>query len=100
MRGFLVVVIAAAAGLVGCGGGGGSQATCSPHGSHLQISARSSAFSTSCLAAPANTPFTIAFHNEDANTPHSVEVLSGSGGVLFRGAIFPGVKSVTYHLPS
>src|SRR5437588_2047458 len=50
-------------------------ANCAPAGPALRITARGIAFSTSCLAAPANTAFTIAFTNQDASIGHSVHIL-------------------------
>ena len=51
-------------------------------------------FDKTCLAAPANTPFSIRFDNEDSNT-HNVDIMRG-GTSLFTGDIVVGPKVVTY----
>src|SRR4051812_35224228 len=68
--------------------------TCSPNGTELEIIAQSTgavhAFDRSCLAAPADTPFTIRFDNRDADA-HNVDILDHPGGTpLFTGKIVTG----------
>lgn len=77
-------------------------AACSPSGTALSLSAKNIHYSTACLAAPANKPFTITFHNEDSGVPHNVAIYSNSSAskVLFRGTIVTGVKTVTYQVPA
>ena len=86
--------------LAGCGGGGGGgdhPATCSPGGTQLEISAKSVAFDKDCLAAPANQPFTITFHNDDAGTPHNVVIMTSmDGSTLFKGTIVSGITTASY----
>ena len=88
--------------LAGCGGGGGGSthmATCSPHGTQVELSAKNIAYDTDCLAAPANTAFTITFHNDDAGTPHNVDILTSmSGSTLFKGTIVTGVTTTNYRV--
>src|SRR3954470_14735326 len=48
-------------------------------GSAVEITASGIAFTTPNVNAPAGTPFTIHFDNQDANTPHNVQVKDGSG---------------------
>jgi len=57
------------------------------------------AFDTKCLAAPANTGFTIAFNNRSPSTPHDVSIATaGLGDTLFEGEIVTGPKSITYQV--
>ena len=42
------------------------------------------------ITAPADGPFTIHFDNQDAGTPHDVDILDGSGAKVFEGQDFPG----------
>lgn len=86
-----------------CGGGSdGSTAepACVPSGDRLVISADNLEFDRSCLAAPADRPFAIAFTNEE-NLPHNIEILKdeGSSEAAFKGEIFSGTKTVTYQVP-
>ena len=68
--------------LAACGGGGGgsNNATCAPNGAQLDITAKSGAYDKACLAAPANQPFTITFHNDEAGAPHNVDILTSANG--------------------
>lgn len=75
---------------------------CEPGGTELQISALNIAFNTSCLAAPADTPFTITFENKDPDIPHNVAIATSAAwtDVLFTGEVFNGVDTVTYEVPA
>ena len=89
--------------LTACGGGPGGEtkATCTPHGTSLQIGAANVAFDKECLAAPGNEAFTIAFDNHDANTPHNVSIHeTNDDKELFKGEVFNGIETVTYHVPA
>jgi len=92
----------ASAGGASAGGKPSPAATCAPSGAALRISARGIAFDTTCLAAPANTKFTIAFTNQDAAIGHSIHILTASPAVdpnaksLFQGQVITGPASVTY----
>ena len=48
------------------------------------------------IKAPAEVPFKITLDNQDAGTPHDIDILDASGGKVFDGKDFPGVKSETY----
>jgi nitrite reductase (NO-forming) len=71
---------------------------CTPDGTALSVSAQNVLFSTDCLAAPADTPFTIAFDNLDAGVPHNVSIYTDDSATraLFTGEIVNGPKKVTY----
>ena len=51
---------------------------------------------------PADTPFTLAFVNEDPSIQHNVAIHEGSatGPELFKGEIFPGVATKVYDVPA
>ena len=52
------------------------------------------------LSAPADTPFQIEFDNQDAGTPHNIEIKDASGQTVFKGEIFNGVEVRTYDIPA
>ena len=66
------------------------------------IHAKEVAFLEPSITAPKDKPFTIAFVNEDAGTPHNVAIHEGSptGKELFKGEIFPGVATKVYKVPA
>ncbi len=68
----------------------------------LKISAQNTAFDVSELEAPANTPFTIEFTNNDAGIPHNVAIHKDSptGAEVLKGEIFSGVGTRTYQVPA
>ena len=66
----------------------------------LEISAANVAFSTDALQAPAGTPFTIHFKNDDPNVPHNVEIKDAGGASLFKGDIITGPKEASYPVPA
>ena len=78
---------------------GGPPAPSGPTGD-VTIEAQGIKFLEASVTAPANKPFTIAFHNEDAGTPHNVELQDGSGKVVFRGDVFNGVDTRVYDVPA
>ena len=65
------------------------------------MSATATAFDTSCLAAPAGAPFTIAFMNNDASVPHNVSIYTDAtrDEGLFKGDLVIGPGTITYHVP-
>ena len=52
------------------------------------------------MTAPAGTPFIIDFDNQDAGTPHNVEIKDATGRGQFKGDIFPGVATKHYQVPA
>jgi len=68
----------------------------------LQLTASGIAYDKTDLTAPANTPFSILFANNDAGIPHNVSIHAGSAGgtEVFRGEIFSGVGTRTYAVPA
>jgi cytochrome c oxidase subunit 2 len=75
---------------------------CSPTGTTLQIAAKNIHFDKTCLAAPANQPFTIDFDNQDAGVPHNVEVYTDKsaterlGGATGLSDTITGPAKTTY----
>ena len=67
-------------------GGGGPTVT---------ITAQNIQFTTPTVTAP-STGFTLAFDNEDAGTPHDVQIKDANGAKVFETEIFPGVATKTY----
>ena len=68
----------------------------------LNVMAQGTAFDTDSLEAPANTPFKIAFTNNDAGIPHNVAIHKDSptGPEVWKGEIFNGVATRTYDVPA
>jgi hypothetical protein len=58
------------------------------------------AFDQTSISGPADTPFTIALDNQDAGTPHNVELKDGGGTSVFKGEIFNGVETRVYDVPA
>jgi plastocyanin len=79
-------------------------APCKPSGTELHLTAAGIAFDTDCLAAPAETAFTIAFENKDAGTPHNVHIFSANPAQdpnaqsLFAGDLVTGPDTATYQV--
>ena len=66
----------------------------------VKVVASGVAFTTPTITAPANKAFVIDFDNEDAGTPHNIEIKDSSGAVKFQGATFPGVATQPYSVPA
>jgi plastocyanin len=64
------------------------------------VHAKNIAFAETSLTAPADRPFTLAFVNEDAGTPHNVEFKDGAGASVYQGEVFPGVETRVYDVPA
>jgi plastocyanin len=75
--------------------------TCTPDGTSLTISAKNNTFEKDCLAAPAGTPFKIAFNNQDYDI-HNVSIYDEDHGdkALFKGEVIYGPKTITYSVPA
>ena len=78
-----------------------SKPTCTPAGTSLTVAAKNNMFDKDCLAAPAKTPFTIAFDNRDYDI-HNVAIYDKDHGdkTLFKGEVIYGPKSITYSVPA
>jgi plastocyanin len=75
--------------------------TCTPDGTSLKVSAKNNTFDKDCLAAPADTPLTIAFNNQDYDI-HNVSIYDKNHGdkALFKGEVIYGPKTITYSVPA
>ncbi len=73
-------------------------ATCSPNGTALSITAFDSKFDKDCLAAPADSAFTIEFSNLDRGIPHNVAIYEDESAAkrLFKGELVDGPGKTTY----
>jgi len=78
----------------------GSADASAPAGTTVSIVALGIAFTTTEVTAPADTPFVIAFENQDANIPHNVAIHDASGAEVFKGEIFNGVDTREYQVPA
>lgn len=65
----------------------------------ITVVAKNVAFDVKTITAPAAAPFKITFDNEDAGTPHDIDILDGSGKKVFDGKDFPGVATHEYDVP-
>ncbi len=86
----------------GGSGAPGSDAPPPPDGpaADVQVEAQGIAFVEKTWTGPADTPFTIAFVNEDPATPHNIELNDASGAVAWKGDIFPGIETRVYDVPA
>jgi mono/diheme cytochrome c family protein/plastocyanin len=71
-----------------------------PNGVVVDIVASGIAFTTTSVTVPADAPFVIAFDNQDATTPHNVEIKDAAGASVFKGEIFNGVATQQYQVPA
>jgi cytochrome c oxidase subunit II len=71
-----------------------------PSGAVVQISAKNIAFEQQTVEAPAGKAFTIAFANNDPNTPHNIDIMDSSGASAFKGQIFSGQATQNYAVPA
>jgi plastocyanin len=108
----LVARAVACVALAACGHGASArphvspfQTSCVPTGTSLAISAHNVRYDRTCMAVPANVPFTITFVNRDPGIRHNVAIFAGSrmysqnAPTLFRGAVITGPATVTYQVP-
>jgi plastocyanin len=97
-----MAVLAAASVLALNGGGSRAAEDCSPNGTALSLTAFDSKFDKRCLAAPADTPFTIDFKNLDRGIPHNMAIFKDDTGGerLFKGELLDGPGQTTYEVPA
>jgi plastocyanin len=78
----------------------GGNAPCSPTGTTVAVSGHDFGFDPQCLAAPANTPFRIEFH--DTQGTHNVAIYTDNAAstALFKGDLVTGPRDVTYRVPA
>ncbi len=97
----------ASAGSAASAAAGGSSASAAPGGATasgpvVKLVAQNIAFDQTAISAPANTPFTISFDNQDAGIPHNVAIHEGSptGNAVFTGEIITGTAQKDYSVPA
>ena len=79
-------------------------AACSPSGNTVTEVAQGLAFEQGCLAAKAQTAFTIDFDNKDSGVPHNIHIFtedpSANPGAqsLFMGALVTGPNTTSYQV--
>jgi cytochrome c oxidase subunit 2 len=66
----------------------------------LDLAAKDVTYSTATLDAPADTPFSIKFQNNDASITHNVAIKDSAGTEVFKGEIFEGVDTRVYPIPA
>ncbi len=66
----------------------------------LDVVAQNVTFTTPQITAPANSPITIKFDNQDASVPHNIKIFKDTigGDVVFDGKVFPGVATEEYQV--
>jgi plastocyanin len=91
-----LVVVGACSGATPSGSASSGTHPCEPSGTELRITVMDTTFDATCLAAPADTAFTVRFDNEDSNT-HNLDIQK-AGISVFTGDIAVGPKVVTYNV--
>jgi mono/diheme cytochrome c family protein/plastocyanin len=79
---------------------GSAAPSTNPNATVVPLVAQGIQYTTTELTAPADTPFVIEFDNQDAGTPHNVEIKDSTGAVVFKGDIFNGVAKRDYQVPA
>src|SRR5256885_214285 len=97
----VLAAMAAGSGVAGAADHKMMDATCSPSGTSLALTAENHTFDKDCLAVRAGEAFTIRFENRD-NDRHNVAILPShtSTETLFQGDIVAGPKSTVYAVPN
>jgi plastocyanin len=76
------------------GGPGGSGEPPASGGTVVNLTAKNVSFEEKTLTAPADQPWTIHFDNQDAGTPHDIDILaSDNGQKILDTKEFPGVAA-------
>jgi mono/diheme cytochrome c family protein/plastocyanin len=75
-------------------------ASTDPSAEVVTITAASIAFDPTEVTVPADTPFTLAFDNQDAGIPHDVQIKDAAGAVVFKTDVFPGAEKREYSVPA
>jgi plastocyanin len=81
------------------GPSGSPAASIDPNAPTVTIEASGIAFTTSAVTAPSSA-FVLAFDNQDANTPHNVQIKDSTGKVVFLTDTFNGVATRKFQVPA
>ena len=78
-----------------------AEPTTAPTGPVVRLAADNLRFSTMTLTAPADTPLSLRFLNDEV-LPHNVSIYSDASKsrTLFKGSTFNGVRTVSYAVPA
>jgi plastocyanin/mono/diheme cytochrome c family protein len=79
---------------------GAPAASADANATHVKVTASGIAFTTPTVTAPAGKAFVIDFDNEDASTPHNIQIKDSTGAVKFQGDTFSGVATKAYQVPA
>ncbi len=83
---------------------GGASGAPAPSGggaaADVSVQAKDIQFVEKTFTAPGGKPFTIAFDNQDAGTPHNIDMKDSTGASVFKGPIFNGVDTKVYQVPA
>jgi plastocyanin len=92
---------AAPAGSAAAPSAGASAAPSAPAaGAVVTIVASGIQFTTPNVTVPANTAFTLELDNQDAATPHDVQIKDAAGSQVFKTDTFPGVEKRSFAVPA
>ncbi|MFI5042034.1 MAG: cupredoxin domain-containing protein [Acidimicrobiales bacterium] len=80
--------------------GASPAASADANATHVKVVASGIAFTTPTVTAPAGKAFVIDFDNQDAGTPHNIQIKDSTGAVKFTGATFNGVATQAYQVPA
>jgi plastocyanin len=69
-------------------------------GGGIALTASGVQFDSDALEAPGGEDFVIQFDNQDAGTPHDVDIVDEGGTKVFDGEIITGPAQVTYEVPA
>ena len=92
----------APAGSAGPAGSPGASGAPAPSGAAAAatVQAKDIQFVETTFSAPAGKPFGLAFDNQDAGTPHNIDIKDSTGASAFKGEIFNGVATKVYDVPA
>ena len=79
---------------------GSAPASANPNATVVELAASGIQFTTDALTAPADSPFTLRFDNQDNGIPHDVAIKDSAGTQVFKGDTFPGPAKRDYNVPA
>ncbi len=82
------------------GASGAPGASAAPNAQKVSLVASGIAWQTPDLTAPAGASFVLSLDNQDASTPHNVQIKSSAGAVVFTSDTFPGVATRDFTVPA
>lgn len=75
---------------------------CAAASGQITLTAKNVAWSSKCIGAPADKPFTVTMHNEDGGVQHNFAIYDTPKmtKTFFKGPIFTGVATKVLHVPA